>query len=280
MIAAAALIAGWLAGVVLWGLLRDVFSNEVFARSNFRGRTVATGVGLVVVVAVVAVEAARQLLDRLTEEPTSAVGAARTATVLACAGFGLLGLFDDLAGSEDRGFRGHLRALAHGRLTTGGLKLFGGAIVAVASAGLLSSSAGRVLLDAAVIALCANLGNLFDRAPGRTTKVAVLAFCVVAAVAGAPAHLGGPAVAIGAALALVVPDLRERVMLGDAGANVLGAALGLALVLTTAGSATAVTLIVLIALNGASELVSFSRIIERVPPLRAFDLLGREAPPR
>ena len=33
--------------------------------------------------------------------------------------------------------------------------------------------------------------------------------------------------------------------------------------------------VVLIALNLLSEVVSFSRVIERVPPLRWFDRLGR-----
>lgn len=278
MITAAATLAGFAVGLVGWLLLRDVFTHDVFARTNFRGRTVATAAGVVIVVAVVGAEGARQVLDRLTDSPSAPVAAARTATVIAALGFGFLGLFDDLAGSDDRGFRGHLRALLGARLTTGGLKLFGGAIVAVTSAGLLSAAAGRVLLDGAVIALAANLGNLFDRAPGRTTKVGLIAFATIAVASGAPAELGGPAVVIGAAAALLWPDLRERVMLGDAGANVVGAAVGLALVVTTAGVATWVVLAVLVALNAASEVVSFSRFIDRVPPLRAVDRLGREGP--
>jgi hypothetical protein len=36
-------------------------------------------------------------------------------------------------------------------------------------------------------------------------------------------------------------------------------------------------MLALLALTLLSELVSFSRIIERVPPLRAFDQLGRRA---
>ena len=47
-------------------------------------------------------------------------------------GFGFLGLIDDLAAvGEDRGFKGHLGALREGRVTTGLLKLVGGAAVAV-----------------------------------------------------------------------------------------------------------------------------------------------------
>lgn len=280
MIVAAAVVAGWAMGAATWLLLRAVFQHEVFTRANFRGRSVATSVGVVLVVSTVAVEGARQLLDGVTGEPAASVAAARTATVVAVVGFGFLGLFDDLAGSADRGFAGHLKALARGRLTTGGLKLFGGAIVAVTSAGLVSDAAGRMLLDGAVVALAANLGNLFDRAPGRVIKVGVAAFAGVVAVAGPAAELGGPGVVIGSALAVLWPDLRERVMLGDTGANVIGAAVGLSLVLATAGAATWVALAILVAGNLVSELVSFSRVIERVPPLRALDLLGREPPPR
>ena len=79
----------------------------------------------------------------------------------------------------------------------------------------------------------------------------------------------------GATLALLWPDLRERLMLGDTGANVLGATLGLSLVLTTAASTRTVVLVVVLALNLLSERVSFSRVIDRTPPLRALDRLGR-----
>lgn len=65
-------------------------------------------------------------------------------------------------------------------------------------------------------------------------------------------------------------------MLGDAGANGLGAVLGLALAtghpsrrvrLTALATGSALTLL--------SEVVSYSRVIDAVPPLRALDRLGR-----
>jgi UDP-N-acetylmuramyl pentapeptide phosphotransferase/UDP-N-acetylglucosamine-1-phosphate transferase len=64
-------------------------------------------------------------------------------------------------------------------------------------------------------------------------------------------------------------------MLGDTGANVLGAVLGLAVVLEAAPSTRVVVAIVLFVANVASEFVSFSGVIARVAPLRAFDDLGR-----
>ena len=56
-------------------------------------------------------------------------------------------------------------------------------------------------------------------------------------------------------------------MLGDVGANVLGAVVGLAVVLETSPTTRHVIVVVLLALNVISERVSFSRVIDRVPLL-------------
>jgi len=80
---------------------------------------------------------------------------------------------------------------------------------------------------------------------------------------------------MGAAAALLVPDLREELMLGDVGANVVGGVLGLGLVLVAAPEVRTIALVVVAALNLASEAVSFSRVIDRTPPLRALDRAGR-----
>ena len=59
------------------------------------------------------------------------------------------------------------RRCAHGRLTTGAMKLFGGGVVAIVLTAAPGEVSGRRLLaDAALVALAANLGNLLDRAPG------------------------------------------------------------------------------------------------------------------
>jgi UDP-GlcNAc:undecaprenyl-phosphate/decaprenyl-phosphate GlcNAc-1-phosphate transferase len=106
-------------------------------------------------------------------------------------------------------------------------------------------------------------------------KVALVAYFAVLLGAGFDGELTGVAVIAGAAAALLWPDLRERLMLGDAGSNVLGAVAGLGVVLSTALWVRVVVLVVVLALNLASEAVSFSKVIERVPPLRYADRLGR-----
>jgi hypothetical protein len=95
----------------------------------------------------------------------------------------------------------------------------------------------------------------------------------------APPDLAGVALVMGAAAALLVPDLREDLMLGDVGANVVGGVLGLALVLSTAPAVRTVALVVVAALNLASEAISFSKVIDATPPLRALDRAGRRGAP-
>ena len=135
---------------------------------------------------------------------------------------------------------------------------------------------GRTLIvDAMLIALAANLGNLLDRAPGRTIKFGLVAYVPIAIVIGTAPIGIAIAPVIGASVGLLGDDLRERLMLGDTGANVIGAVLGLAVVLGSRDSIRLVVMLVLLGLNVAAELVSFSRVIDAVPPLRAFDQLGR-----
>jgi len=89
-----------------------------------------------------------------------------------------------------------------------------------------------------------------------------------------PALVGVVAV-VGACAGLLAFDLREQLMLGDAGANPLGAALGLGVVLSTGAVAQLAVLVVLVAANVAGERVSFHAVIRRTAPLRALDDLGR-----
>ncbi len=197
-----------------------------------------------------------------------AVATGSPAAATAALGAGALGLYDDVAGGHDKGFRGHLRALREGRVTSGLVKVVGlGAVGLVASARLGRRPLVDVLLDGAVVAGAANAVNLFDLRPGRALKVGLAA--------GVLTGQTGPA----AACAVLLPsDLGERTMLGDAGANALGAALGLGVVARTASRGSRLRwLLALAGTAAASEAVSFSAVIDAVPPLRLLDRLGRVA---
>jgi UDP-N-acetylmuramyl pentapeptide phosphotransferase/UDP-N-acetylglucosamine-1-phosphate transferase len=271
-----AIAAGYVAVVLLLATTSAVLAHPTLERENYRGHRLPTAAGLLLVAAVVAVDGARSLLG------TAGLGDAGTArdrvlVLAAVAMFGFLGLVDDLLGDAgDRGLRGHLRAALSGRVTTGFVKLGGGVAVAMVLAGVADGDRpGRVLLDGALIALAANLGNLLDRAPGRTAKYGLLAYAPIALVAGTAASGVALGVVAGATAALVVGDLQERFMLGDTGANALGAALGVATVLVGSITLRAIVVGVLLFLTLVSEVVSFSRVIDEVPPLRWFDRLGR-----
>ncbi len=279
-------VLGMIWSLVVWSGLRATLSRPVFRRTNYRGAELSTAAGIAVPVAVWCSAAVVALVISIGAEPDPFAVVSLQMTALAVGGFGLLGLLDDLAVDEGAsGYRGHLRALFSGRLSAGALKMVVGPAVALVVVQPASGdSFWWLLIDGAIVALAANLANLFDRAPGRVTKVATIgggALLVATVLGGSgsvadlvPGLFGG-AIVLGAAWALLMPELREEMMLGDAGANPIGAALGLAVVLTQSTTVRAVTVLVLFLLNLASERVSFSAVIDRVGVLRAIDRFGR-----
>jgi hypothetical protein len=196
------------------------------------------------------------------------------AVVLAAGLMWAAGEWDDRRGDEaERGFKGHLKAAASGRLTGGMVKIAAGVVAGLAS-GAVVARGWDIALAALLVAASANLVNLLDRAPGRAGK-ASLVLLVLVTILGPFQWALASAGVTGALVALLIPDLAERGMLGDAGANLLGAVagLGLAGALSTGGEI--VVLGGLLALNLASERWSFSEVIERNRALRVIDAMGR-----
>ncbi len=270
------LVVGFVVARLLWLGMAPLFESPALTRSNYRGTTLPTAAGVVIVLAAVVVEAGRAVAAALGVGDVGLTGP-RILVLVAALAYAVLGLVDDVLGSaHQKGFRGHGSALLSGEVTSGLLKLAGGGAVAlVVVAQVVGRSPGRLLADALLVALAANLANLLDRAPGRTIKVAGAGFALLVVGVGATAALVPVAVVVGAAVGLLLDDLHERLMLGDAGANPLGAVLGLGVVMAAGTGVRTLVLVALIALNVAGELVSFSRVIERVPPLRALDRAGR-----
>jgi len=196
----------------------------------------------------------------------------RPAVAMAVGGAGAaaFGAYDDLAGSGDRrGFRGHLGALRHGEVTSGAVKLGGIGATGIVCAALAGGSLVDVALNAGLVAGGANLLNLFDLRPGRAVKVAVASGALMAADGAA-----GTVPPLAAALALLPEDLGERAMLGDCGANALGAMIGAA-AWGLPRPARIGLLAGMAGLTAVSEKVSFTKVIERTPALHWLDMLGR-----
>jgi UDP-GlcNAc:undecaprenyl-phosphate/decaprenyl-phosphate GlcNAc-1-phosphate transferase len=339
-----AVLVGW--AIPAWAMKRllPVLEGSGHLVTNYRGRRIPTGLGLVWLVWAAGVGAATAVvsvaalgystLARFALPPAwlfsspwnQATAGLSVVLVVGAAAFGLV---DDAFGTHgSKGFSGHLKALARGELTTGALKLFGiGALAVFAAPSAanyvnvwyqLGSPPGAstplsiwiagLLCAVLVIALCANLVNLTDLRPGRALKS-----YVVLAVAGVIVtiwgswiyHLSKAAMNIGvvagslevtgsSALVWIVGlgicvlvlvlgpvfavwryDLGERAMLGDAGANAMGALAGFLLVWRSPLWLIVTLAVLLLALNLASERFSFSRVIEKVAFLKWIDGLGR-----
>jgi len=278
-----------------------------WTRTNHRGEPVTLLEGPALALAAIAAPAlASGLSPRL-----------RAALAVAGTGAAAFGGYDDLAGDGDRrGFRGHLGALAQGEVTTGAVKLGGIGGTGLVAAAVLGGPRADVAINAGLVAGGANLLNLFDLRPGRAIKVALASGALLAAAASAGHGTGtwqdnGPAAGLrpvdgqdaylrqepgqdagtrqgagqavaaplGAALALLGEDLGERAMLGDAGANALGALLGVVAAASLSRPARVALLAGIAGLTAASEKVSFTAVIERTPALRWLDMLGRRPGP-
>jgi UDP-GlcNAc:undecaprenyl-phosphate/decaprenyl-phosphate GlcNAc-1-phosphate transferase len=300
-----ALVCAWGIPAVGMRLLVPTLDTSSWVVPNYRGRSVFLGLGIVWAFWVLGIASSWVATDAI-GVPGATLQATPVILVLLALAFGLV---DDVLGARgEKGFRGHLRAMAHGRLTTGGLKIVGigsaalwtAVAVATRSAHAATWSraeqAAAIIAGTVLIAGSANLINLLDLRPGRALKGYLLLIAVgygfgVAATVwrgqGAALSTGAGLIAlaiwfVGPVLAVWRFDLGERGMLGDAGANAAGALAGyLMLVLLPLWGIVAAAVVVS-ALNLASERVSFSQVIGGNRALAWMDRLGRlpdESPP-
>jgi UDP-GlcNAc:undecaprenyl-phosphate/decaprenyl-phosphate GlcNAc-1-phosphate transferase len=195
-----------------------------------------------------------------------------------------LGVIDDTLGESasdqperppHRGWRGHGAAVLRGEPSTGALKAAGSLGLALFTMSYLELSNGRWLLAAGVLVLATNVFNLLDLRPGRATKAFVLLGVGLGIGSGGLRALWSLGLFAAPALIAGLYDLRERAMLGDTGANLLGALAGLWLVLTLSETGQLVALALLAAITLYGELRSISALVERTPGLRELDAWGR-----
>jgi UDP-GlcNAc:undecaprenyl-phosphate/decaprenyl-phosphate GlcNAc-1-phosphate transferase len=229
-------------------------------RANYRGRPVAFPLGGLLLAAALA---------------ALAVSPSRWLVFLA--GVGALGLIDDLVDGAPRGWRGHARAVRRGELSTGVLKAGGTLALAAFAAAADGAGGAAYVAEAGVLILSAHVGNLLDTRPGRSEKGLVLAGAVACAAAGSVSPLKPIAPLLGPVALGLWLTLRERAMLGDSGASLIGGMAGICLVSALDGPAIYAALVALIVISLYGEFRSISSALERVPLLQRLDSLGRSS---
>lgn len=250
----ALLAIGLIAAAALLPVLPSVVRATGVLKRNFEGAEVGAAGGALFVAGAAGLWYWQRATDLLT---------------LAVLGFGALGFIDDCYGNARyKGLRGHLTALRRGEVTTGLIKLLGGVVLAGCLAWRLRSDASA-FVSAALIALAANLFNLLDLRPLRALK----AFWLFG---GALAPFVSPTLALmlGLSLPYAVLESRRRVMLGDTGANGLGALVGAAAAFVLPFWAQAPAAALLLAFHLWAEKHSLTRWIEDHPTARAIDGWG------
>lgn len=259
-----------IASLLLIPLWADVLRLAGHLEVNYRGRAIPQSMGgIFAPVFLVAMAWARW---------TGLVPAAYIARMMIVVlGLGILGLVDDIWGdSRTKGFGGHFRVfIQEGRVTTGLLKAAAGFLISLWAVAGLPGFALLAVWRTIVVALSANLLNLLDLRPGRSLKGFFFLALLYAWLN--PSEVGILLLFpfLLASLAYFPYDLAGKGMLGDAGSNMLGAALGLVVILTTPAALQVAYFFLLVAVHVLAERVSLTRLIANTPVLRFLDNLGR-----
>lgn len=247
-------------------------------RVNYRGSRLAFPLGAILFTTSLVALAPLAALDARAGADLVPPGIAPWLVYLA--GVAFLGLLDDALGRGEaagtaRGWRGHAAAIRDGRLSTGLVKAVGSLALAAFVLAGAGGSWTMYAADVALLILSTNLFNLLDLRGGRVEKglfTLVAAVCLIAWTT-APLELAG--LFLGPFLIGAWFTLRDRAMLGDTGSNLAGAIAGMVLVTELGPPGRLVALAVVLAITVFGEFHSISRVIDRFPPLRFIDSLGR-----
>jgi UDP-GlcNAc:undecaprenyl-phosphate/decaprenyl-phosphate GlcNAc-1-phosphate transferase len=267
------------AAVLAPALLRALHAGG-HTKANYRGRALPFPFGVLALAAALWALVPLALLQGLSAadvfHPETLPVAVYSLGVVA------LGLVDDTLGAASqsdlphpKGLRGHGLAALRGELSTGALKGIGSLGLALFAMSWFGLSSGRWLLAAAVLALATNAFNLLDLRPGRCMKAFIALGAGLAIGSAQLRPLWALGLFVAPLLVAGIYELRERAMLGDTGASLVGALAGLWLVLTLSSAGQLVALVLLTVITLYGELSSISRLIERTPGLRQLDSWGR-----
>lgn len=253
--------------------------------SNYTGRVIPQAFGLLVLFAS---WPAWTIMTIAFQEGSQKIALVIFASLLN--GMALIGFIDDVAGhSEEKGWRTHLNGLILRKWTAGGIKLlFGGAFIVITvflTISLLPSE--QPFLPAAIravllIGLATNTINSFDLRPGRALKLYFAWFIVLiplSAVAITDTFYWTLLAPVAASAAVLITyDLHSVAMLGDTGANVLGASIGWLSFVVTTPPLQWFMIASMLVFQLWTEYYSFNGLVERNTWLRTIDEFGRPTP--
>ncbi|MCR6545810.1 glycosyl transferase family 4 [Dehalobacterium formicoaceticum] len=247
----------------------EMLSRGGIKEKNIRGRTIPVAAGIIFTAVLAPVFFLQALFFDYGTEAYMYLG---FVTLVSFAGF-----VDDAAGTgESKGFSGHFSYLLHQKKwTTGIWKVALCGITAALASLVFSNSWYDLIINTLLIALMANFFNLLDVCPGRSIKVFLLGSLLIMVFLPSDTVNILLLPLLGAVGAYAIYDFQGQGMMGDAGSNVLGLALGLTLVAAGSLSLRVVTLVLLVLLHGVSEKISFSEIIKNNKMLDQLDRLGR-----
>jgi UDP-N-acetylmuramyl pentapeptide phosphotransferase/UDP-N-acetylglucosamine-1-phosphate transferase len=272
-----------LAGRLVVGIAYNALLRGGHVRRNFQGRDIPTSVGVAFVLSAFIMAPFALLMLGRAHHVSDAF-----AVLALAAGFGVLGLIDDLTRTREKGgILGHTKNfLRTGHMSTALIKAGFGLVLCAGVLVLLRGSKDwpMTLVDTLILALSANAMNLLDVRPGRAVKGFLFALPALILISSVLTLFGNQATVAQHTLVLIVPfalwafmylplDLKRKAMLGDAGSNVLGVIMGLALVWELSHPSRLAALGLLALFHVVCELKSLTEIIEKVPPLRWLDNL-------
>lgn len=236
---------------------------------NYRGEKIPVGLGIAYVLS----QATAVMLANLYFKQDFKVV---YSLVLGVLSMGFVGLMDDLIGDKGtKGFKGHIKSLLGGKLTTGGLKAISGFGIGFLISLPISGGIIELGVNTLLVALFTNIINLFDLRPGRACKAFLFLGVVTILTSAFSVYSFLMISAIGVVLAYIGYDLRAKSMLGDVGSNAMGITLGVFAAMTSPFATKLVYLGVLVALHVISEFYSFTKIIESNKLLKTIDKFGR-----
>lgn len=246
------------------GLVLPLLRKQGLERTNYRGEVVVTAGGLILLIP--AILPSLLISNNLREQLWYTAG---------LLGFALLGFWDDCYGDRSAGgFTGHLKLLlSQGRVSTGAIKAVGGGLLSLALSSVLHQGIS-ILLYALVIALFANTFNLVDTRPVRALALYWLGLLGAEMIVWLMHLPPIPLVlwCLGLATLLYLPlERRRQVMLGDTGAYLLGAGIGLWCAFHLNILEASFVLLLLILFHLYTERFSLNQTIEQIPWLRAVD---------